>query len=171
MDFDKKIFEEKNALQGYALQLTRNMEDANDLVQETYLKAIKYKSKFEENTNLKGWLYTIMKNSFINNYRKLVRRNTFIDTTDNTYFLDTPTYSTDNASENKFIADDISEAIADLPPELRITFEMNMEGYKYHEIADELDIPIGTVKTRIFVAKRRLRTKLKTYAKQMGLKS
>jgi RNA polymerase sigma factor (sigma-70 family) len=169
MDFNQQIFKEKNALQGYALQLTRNSEDANDLVQETYLKAIKYKSKFEENTNLKGWLYTIMKNSFINNYRKLVRRNTFIDTTDNTYFLDSPGYVTTNAGENQFISDDIAEAIAELPSELKITFEMNMEGFKYHEIADELDIPIGTVKTRIFVAKRRLRTKLKIYAKHMGL--
>jgi RNA polymerase sigma factor (sigma-70 family) len=171
MDFNTKIFNEKNALQGYALQLTRNTEDANDLVQETYMKAIKYKARFEENTNLKGWLYTIMKNSFINNYRKLVRRNTFIDRTDNTYFLDTPAYTTTNESENKFISDDIADAIAELPIELRVTFEMNMEGYKYHEIANELDIPIGTVKTRIFVAKRRLRTKLKTYAKHLGLKS
>lgn len=171
MDISHKINNEHSALNSYALQLTKNVDDANDLVQETMLKALKYQSKFKEGTNLKGWLYTIMRNSFINNYRRIMRRNTFIDTTDNTYFLDAPTHTIENSGEMKFMAEDIQSAIVTLPEDLRITFEMNMEGFKYHEIAEELDIPIGTVKTRIFVAKRRLRKQLKTYAGHYGFKT
>ncbi len=169
MDISNKINNEQRALSSYALQLTKNTEDANDLVQETMLKALTYQTKFKEGTNLKGWLYTIMRNSFINNYRRLIRRNTFIDTTDNTYFLDSASYVTENMGENKFLAKDLQNAIVTLPEDLRITFELNMEGFKYHEIAEELDIPIGTVKTRIFVAKRRLRKQLKSYAGHYGL--
>jgi RNA polymerase sigma factor (sigma-70 family) len=168
MDISTKIHNEHNALNSYALQLTKNSEDANDLVQETMLKALTYQTKFKEGTNLKGWLYTIMRNSFINNYRRIMRRNTFIDTTDNTYFLDSANHSTENGGESKFLAEDIQEAIATLPEDLKITFELNMEGFKYHEIAEELDIPIGTVKTRIFVAKKRLRKQLKSYSSHYG---
>lgn len=168
MDFNKQITDERQALKSYALQLTKNLEDANDLVQETLLKAFTYRSKFTEGTNLKGWLYTIMRNSFINNYRKIVRRNTFIDTTDNSYFLDAPGYVTVNEGEQSFLTKDLATAIDELPPDLKRTFSLNMEGFKYHEIADELDIPIGTVKTRIFVAKRKLRKKLKTYGQLFG---
>jgi RNA polymerase sigma factor (sigma-70 family) len=169
MRIDQKIHNEQPALRSYALQLTKNMEDANDLVQETLLKALTYKTKFTEGTNLKGWLYTIMRNSFINNYRRLMRRNTFIDTTDNTYFLDAPTHTTENLGEDRFLNKDLTDAIETLPTDLKVTFNMNMRGYKYHEIAEELDIPIGTVKTRIFVAKRRLRKELKTYGELYGL--
>lgn len=170
MEFDDKVYQESNSLNSYALQLTRNADDAKDLVQETMLKAFKYKSKFTEGTNLKGWLFTIMRNSFINNYRRVMRRNTFIDTTDNTYYLDAPDYVDHNKGETRFLQQDLQAAIDTLPAELKTTFSLNMEGYKYHEIADELDIPIGTVKTRIFVAKRKLRKKLKTYAQHFGLK-
>ncbi len=172
MEFNNKVFEESNSLKSYALQLTRNPDEAKDLVQETMLKAFKYQAKFTEGTNLKGWLFTIMRNSFINNYRRVMRRNTFIDTTDNTFYLDSGSTTVDlNKGETKFMQKDILDAINSLPEELRVTFSMNMEGFKYHEIADELDIPIGTVKTRIFVAKRKLRKKLKTYADQFGLKA
>ena len=171
MDISSKINNEQSALNNYALQLTKNSEDANDLVQETLLKALTYQAKFKEGTNLKGWLYTIMRNSFINNYRRIIRRNTFIDTTDNTFFLDSAHHTTENVGENKFVAQDIQEAVETLPEDLRVTFELNMEGFKYHEIAEELDIPIGTVKTRIFVAKRRLRKQLKSYADHYGLDS
>lgn len=171
MDFNDQITNERQALKSYALQLTKNMEDANDLVQETMLKAFTYRSKFTEGTNLKGWLYTIMRNSFINNYRKLVRRNTFIDTTDNSYYLDAGTEIAKNAGEQNFLSKDLQTAIEELPHDLKKTFSLNMKGFKYHEIAEQLDIPIGTVKTRIFVAKRKLRKKLKTYGKLYGLKN
>ncbi|MCC7297035.1 MAG: sigma-70 family RNA polymerase sigma factor [Bacteroidia bacterium] len=165
------MVEEIQPLRNYALSLTHNNEDSNDLVQETVLKAYRYKDKFEEGTNLRGWLYTILKNSFINNYRRDMKRNTFLDSTDNTYFLDIPSHRTENQAELKFIRKDLETAVDALPLELRITFTMNVEGYKYHEIAEELQIPIGTVKTRIFVAKRILREKLAVYGEAFGMNS
>lgn len=166
--FDKLMESELQPLRNYALSLTHDMDDTKDLVQETVLKAYRYKDKFEEGTNLRGWLYTIMKNSFINNYRRDIKRNTFLDSTDNTYFLDQPSHRIENDAELKFIRRDLESAIDDLPLELKITFTLNAEGYKYHEIAEELNIPIGTVKTRIFVARRIMREKLAQYGKEYG---
>jgi RNA polymerase sigma factor (sigma-70 family) len=168
-DFDKLMVMELQPLRNYALSLTHDMDDTKDLVQETLLKAFRYKDRFEEGTNLRGWLYTIMKNSFINNYRRDSKRNTFLDSTDNTYFIDLPSHRTENEAELKFIRKDLEDAIDSLPLELKITFTMNAEGYKYHEIAEELNIPIGTVKTRIFVARRILREKLHQYGKELGM--
>lgn len=161
--FEKLLKSESNALRSLAMQLSRNSDDAKDLVQDTMLKALRYKEKFTEGSNMKAWLYTILKNSFINQYRRNVKRNTFIDTTENTYYLDIPTHKTENIAELKFIRKDLEQAISELPMELRVTFMLNMEGFKYHEIAEELGIPIGTVKTRIFVARRILRQKLSVY--------
>jgi RNA polymerase sigma factor (sigma-70 family) len=169
-EFSLMVQNESNPLRSYAYQLTRNSEDANDLLQETMLKAFTYHTKFAEGTNLKGWLYTIMKNSFINNYRRLVKRNTFIDTTDNTYYLDSPMHVTDNSAEGKFMMKDMEAAIDNLPNDLKKTFTMNYKGFKYHEIAEILNIPIGTVKTRIFVARRMLRKKLRVYGEAYGMK-
>lgn len=168
-EFDKMVTKEASSLRQYAYQLTRNVEDAHDLVQETMLKAFTYKARFQEGTNLKGWLYTIMKNSFINNYRRLVKRNTFIDSTDNTYYLDSMAHATANSSDHKFVMRDIEAAIEQLPKDLRKTFTMNYSGFKYHEISEILNIPIGTVKTRIFVARRILRGQLKNYGDAFGL--
>ena len=168
LEFSLLVERESHPLRNYALQLTRNSDDANDLLQETMLKAFTYHSRFMEGTNLKGWLYTIMKNSFINNYRRLMKRNTFIDTTDNAFFLDAPTHVTENDGEGNFVKKDLEQAIASLPHDLKRTFTMNLKGFKYHEIADILGIPIGTVKTRIFVAKRQLRKKLGSYGKLYG---
>ncbi len=169
IEFSSLVEREANPLKNYALQLTRNAEDANDLVQETMLKAFTYHSKFMEGTNLKGWLYTIMKNSFINNYRRILKRKTFLDSTDNMFFLDAPTHVAENDGETKFLKRDLELAIEALPHDLKKTFTMNNKGFKYHEIADILQIPIGTVKTRIFVARRILRKKLRAYGESYGL--
>ncbi|MES2618822.1 MAG: sigma-70 family RNA polymerase sigma factor [Bacteroidota bacterium] len=166
--FEQMIQNETSAMKSLAMQLTKNIEDCNDLVQETILKALRYKDKFSEGTNFKGWLLTIMKNTFINNYRRMVKRNTFLDATDNTYFLDLPSHNTENQAELKFIRKDLEVAIGALPTELKVTFMLNIEGFKYHEIAEELNIPIGTVKTRIFVARRILRKKLYVYGEEFG---
>lgn len=168
LEFSKVVENESFPLHHYALQLTRNKEDANDLVQETMLKAFTYHNRFAEGTNLKGWLYTIMKNSFINNYRRMMKRNTFIDTSDNSFFLDTSGESSHNLGEAHFILKDVERAIETLPQDLRKTFRLNLRGFKYHEIAEALGIPIGTVKTRIFVARRQLRKKLQEYAVTYG---
>ena len=168
-DFDKKIAGELLPLRNYALSLTHDMDDTKDLVQDTILKAYRYQSKFQEGTTLRGWLYTILKNSFINNYRRDMKRNTFLDSTDNSYFIDLPSHKIDNDAETKFIRQDLEAAIDELSFDLRVTFKLNTEGYKYHEIAEEMQIPIGTVKTRIFVARRILRERLKEYAVVYGL--
>ena len=168
-DFDKKIAGELLPLRNYALSLTHDMDDTKDLVQDTILKAYRYQSKFQEGTNLRGWLYTILKNSFINNYRRDMKRNTFLDSTDNSYFIDLPSHKIDNDAETKFIRQDLEAAIDELSFDLRVTFKLNTEGYKYREIAEEMQIPIGTVKTRIFVARRILRERLKEYAVVYGL--
>ena len=167
-EFDGMIANELFPLRNYALSLTHDMEQTKDLVQETVLKAYRYKDKFQEGTNLRGWLYTILKNSFINNYRRDAKRNTFLDSTENTYFLDLPSHRTENEAELKFIRRDLDNAVESLPVELKVTFKLNAEGFKYHEIAEELQIPIGTVKTRIFVARRILRNKLKDYGIAFG---
>jgi len=166
--FESMVIKEKKSLRNLAFQLTKNSDDAEDLVQDTMLKALKYKDKFLEGTNFKGWLFTILKNTFINNYRRMVKRNTFIDTSDNSYFIDIPTHKTDHQAELNFIRKDLETAIKGLQKELKVTFLLNMEGFKYHEIAEELNIPIGTVKTRIFVAKRLLRKKLSVYGSEFG---
>jgi len=170
IEFSNLIYKESQTLKNYAFMLTHNVEDANDLVQETMLKAFSYRNKFAIGTNLKGWLYTIMKNSFINNYRRLVRRNTFIDTSDNAYLMDVPGNRTENLGESYFVKNDIETAVNELPEDLKITFNLIVDGFKYHEIAKELNIPIGTVKTRIFVAKRKLRKKLFAYGVNYGPK-
>ena len=171
IEFKNKVQKEGLSLRHYAYQLTRNVEDTNDLVQDTLLKAFTYQDKFTDGTNLKGWLYTIMKNTFINNYRRMVKRNTFIDQTENDYYLDSESLSVKNQGEMKFILNDIEEAIDELPISLKKPFTMNVSGFKYHEIAEILHIPIGTVKTRIFVAKRQLREKLNNYGKIYGLEN
>jgi RNA polymerase sigma-70 factor (ECF subfamily) len=109
-----------------------------------------------------------MKNTFINNYRRMVKRNTFIDNTNNEYFIDSFAITESNKGEQKFIIQDIEAEIEKLPLNLKTPFTMSFNGFKYEEIAVMLNIPIGTVKTRIFVAKRELKEKLSSYAKMYG---
>jgi RNA polymerase sigma factor (sigma-70 family) len=171
IEFKKTVQHETQSLRYYAYQLTRNTEDTNDLVQDTMLKALTYQDKFTDGTNLKGWLYTIMKNTFINNYRRMIKRNTFIDQTDNDFYLDSVSHAVKNDADKKFMLNDIESAIVALPKNLRKPFTMNTKGFKYHEIAEILQIPIGTVKTRIFVAKRQLREQLSGYGAMYGLEN
>lgn len=168
IEFKKVVQKESQSMRSYAYQLTRNVEDTNDLIQDTMLKAFMYQDKFTDGTNLKGWLYTIMKNTFINNYRRMVKRKTFIDQTDNDYYLDSMSYSERNQGDQKFILKDIETAIDKLPLSLKKPFTMNYSGFKYHEISAILKIPIGTVKTRIFVARRQLREVLSVYGQAYG---
>jgi RNA polymerase sigma factor (sigma-70 family) len=171
LEFKTTVQRETQSLRHYAYQLTRNVEDTNDLVQDTMLKALTYQDKFSDGTNLKGWLYTIMKNTFINNYRRMVKRNTFIDQTDNDYYIDSMSVSVRNDGDGRFLKNDIENAVSQLPMSLQKPFTMNNCGFKYHEIAEILNIPIGTVKTRIFVARRQLRDNLGSYAKMYGLQN
>ncbi|HAI76451.1 MAG TPA: RNA polymerase subunit sigma [Microscillaceae bacterium] len=151
-------------LKPFALKLTKDNEEANDLLQETLLKAFTNRDKFTEGTNLKAWLYTIMKNTFITNYQRLVRRNTFIDTTDNLHYINSNDNTTENLAFQGFTMDDINEAIDLLDEVYRVPFMMHFRGFKYHEIAERLKIPIGTVKNRIHIARKELKDKLMQYS-------
>jgi len=156
-------------LKGYAMKLVRDVEDANDLVQETMLKAFRNKDKFAEGTNLKGWLYTMMKNIFINNYRRMVNSNIFSDDTENQFYINSMSTSGKNNAETRLAMEDIQKALENLSENLRKPFMMSYEGYKYEEIANHLSIPLGTVKIRIHNARHKLQESLMNYGREFGL--
>lgn len=162
-EFNDMVLRQASSLRTYALHFTHDADDADDLVQDTLLKAITYYNKFAEGTNLKGWLYTIMKNTFINNYRRITKINTLVTKSDEISSANLFYSSTSNNAEGKFILDDVKHALNALADDYKIPFNMYFEGYKYHEIADYLAIPIGTVKTRIHVARKLLKGQLKAY--------
>ncbi|SEA61560.1 RNA polymerase sigma factor [Pedobacter hartonius] len=161
--FSSEINIHKPALQNFAFSFTKDNDDADDLIQETFLRAMRYANLYKDGTNLRGWLYTIMRNTFINNYRADTRRKKIIESTEELMSYQLVKSSTRNKAEGQFIGDDINKALDQLPPAYLVPFIKYFEGFKYHEIADELNIPIGTVKTRIFEARRLLKAKLKMY--------
>lgn len=164
IEFSFKVENLTTSLRPFALKLTRDRDDANDLLQETMLKAYSNRDKFAEGTNLKAWMYTIMKNTFITNYQRMVRRNTFIDTTDNLHYINSSDSLTQNGALQSFAMKDINKAIDDLNEVYRVPFLMYFRGFKYHEIADKLNVPIGTVKNRIHIARKELKDYLKVYS-------
>ncbi|MEM8893560.1 MAG: RNA polymerase sigma factor [Bacteroidota bacterium] len=164
MEFSYRLDQMSPSLKPFALKLTRDNEDANDLLQETMLKAFTNREKFTDGTNLKAWLYTIMKNTFITNYQRMVRRNTFIDTTDNLHYINSTGSTIQNLAYGNFTMDDIDSALEVLQDTYKKPFLMHFRGFKYHEIAEKLAIPIGTVKNRIHIARKELKAHLKTYA-------
>lgn len=163
LEYNHTISQMSKSLKPFALKLTKDTEDANDLLQETLMKAYKNRDKFSEGTNLKAWLFTIMKNTFITNYQKMVRRGTFIDTTDNLHFINSSDAEITNGAYGNFALRDINKAIENLDDVYKTPFMMYFRGFKYHEIAVRLDIPIGTVKNRIHIARKQLKEKLRTY--------
>ncbi|UZR95586.1 RNA polymerase sigma factor [Chondrinema litorale] len=165
LEFSYSLSQMTTSLKPFALKLTKDHEEANDLLQETMLKAYTNRDKFAEGTNLKAWLYTIMKNTFITNYQRLVRRNTFIDSTDNLHYINSTENITQNLAYSSFAMNDMNKAIQALDEAYKVPFMMHFRGFKYHEIADRLGIPIGTVKNRIHIARKELKGKLKVYAK------
>ena len=161
--FTKELVGVQDELLRFAYKLTADHEDANDLLQETSLKALDNEDKYEPQTNFKGWIYTIMRNIFINNYRRIVREQTFVDTTDNQYHLN---LSHDDAFESTESAYDLKEMrriVNNFPKEYRVPFSMHIAGFKYREIAEKLGLPIGTVKSRIFFTRQRLQEELKDF--------
>jgi len=163
LEFSYSLNQLSSTLKPFALKLTRDMDDANDLLQDTMVKAFTNKDKFTEGTNLKAWLYTIMKNTFITNYQRMVRRGTFVDTTDNLHYINSSGSLVENGVFGNFTMDDINEAIDNLDDVYKIPFMMHFRGFKYHEIADKLQIPIGTVKNRIHIARKFLKEDLMVY--------
>jgi RNA polymerase sigma-70 factor (ECF subfamily) len=156
MEFNHHLTGLDQGLKNYAIKLTANPVDASDLIQETYLKALLYRDQFDSNTNLKAWVYTIMKNTFINSYRRSVRENTTFDSTKDLYYLNNSKVSYIAQPDSEVSAVEIQRYINNLEDEYRIPFQMHVDGFKYKEIADHLNLSIGTVKSRIFFGRQRL---------------
>lgn len=161
--FAQNLLGMQSELHRFALKLTADTEEANDLLQETSLKALDNEEKYTPDTNFKGWMYTIMRNIFINNYRKTVRDQTFVDQTDNLYHLNLPQDSGFESTEGNYDLKEIRRIVIALPKEYRVPFSMYVSGFKYREIAEKLALPIGTVKSRIFFTRQRLQKDLKDF--------
>ena len=162
-DFSSTILSHKQFLYQLAYKLTKNAEDSNDLLQETYFKALKNSEKFKEGTNIKGWLYTIMKNTFINAYRTRKNRNTFVDETDNKYFINAGEAEKASSADSTVDHEYMMKQINSVEKAYVETFMMYYNGYKYDEISEILGIPLGTVKSRIFLARKKMMAKLQDY--------
>ena len=147
-------------LNSFAYNLTKNVEDAKDLYQETTFRALSNRDKFQPGTNFKAWMFTIMKNIFINNYRKKVKSNTIMDHTENQFFINSSAHSIGNAAEGGIMLKELNGMVDSLDDNIRVPFLMHFDGFKYQEIADELGLPLGTVKSRIFFARKELKTKI-----------
>lgn len=164
MTFTRELVGAQDELLRFAYKLTADPEEANDLLQETSLKALDNEEKYEPQTNFKGWIYTIMRNIFINNYRRIIREQTFIDTTDNHYHLNLPQHETTfESTERAYDLKEMRRIVNALPKEYRIPFSMHIAGFKYREIAEKMGLPLGTVKSRIFFTRQKLQQELKDF--------
>ena len=161
LDIDKKLDEYQPSLIGFANSLTKNMDDAYDLFQETAFKILKNQEKYRDGTNFRAWSYTIMRNIFINNYRKKKRRNTLVDSTENDFYIDSNQTLIANDGESTMAFDEIMSCINKLSEDFKIPFMMRYEGYKYDEIAEILELPLGTIKSRIHFARKKLTEMMK----------
>lgn len=161
--FVSSVLGMQSNLRSFALKLTMDKDAAHDLVQDTTLKALNNEDKFVDNANLKGWMLTIMRNIFINNYRKNVRENTVVDSSKDLYHLNLSQDSGIETPDGAYAVNEISALLAKFPKDFREPFSLHVAGYKYEEIADKLSMPLGTVKSRIFFTRKRLREILKDY--------
>lgn len=161
IEFNQNLDFLTESLNAFAYSLTKNSEDAKDLYQETAFRAIHNKDKFRPETNFKAWTFTIMKNIFINNYRKKIKSNTILDSTDNNFFLDSGPNTITNDGGRNMLMKELQGMIDSLEENIRTPFVMHHEGFKYNEIADMFDLPLGTVKSRIFFARKALKDMIK----------
>ena len=155
-------------LKSFAMKFTNEPNLADDLLQDTYVKALRSFTQYQQGTNLKAWLFTIMRNTFINDFRKNKREKLFVDVVEDITSAGTSQSATVNSADGKFAIGDINLAMAKLPTQLAYPFMRYFEGYKYHEIAEEFEMPIGTVKTRIHYARLHLKKYLRVYEELKG---
>lgn len=174
-EFEKEAIPHMDALYNFALRMTGDSDDADDLVQETYLKAFRFFEKFERGSNCKAWLFRIMKNTFINSYRKSSKEPAKIDYEEvENFYENIKPSSTDSAHLEKeiydnLLDDELSNAIASLPEDFRTVIILcDIEGFTYDEIADFVDVPVGTVRSRLHRARKMLFEKLYKYASDKG---
>ncbi|MGK9367739.1 sigma-70 family RNA polymerase sigma factor [Melioribacter sp. Ez-97] len=171
-EFDNEITPHIAALKSFALKLSRDPDDAEDLLQDTLLKAFRFFDQYEKGTNVKAWLFQIMKNSFINSYRKIKRQPGKVNYDDIENFYENirseeiASSHVQNDAFSDVMSDEIADALAKLPNDFRtIIFLSDIEGYSYEEIADFIDCPVGTVRSRLHRARKMLYTLLYSYAK------
>jgi len=153
-EFNSLVLNHSESLKPFAISLTRDHEEAKDLCQETLYKAFAYREKYEQGTNIKAWLYTIMRNIFINSYRRNIRKKAVLDTI--SYSQSSYVSSSDISIKLK----EIDAAIHSLPSIFKTACILYLQGYKYHEIAFALNEPLGTIKSRIHFAKKNLQKQL-----------
>lgn len=164
LEFTHQVASLRSTLYTFTRRFTRDRDESLDLVQDTILKALTYRDKFKDDTNLKGWLFTIMRNTFINNYRKNQRAKTSNDTSKDLYYLNVEEEHTFNRPQESMEFKEIWRNMNSIKEEFMIPFKMHTTGYKYHEIAAHLSLPIGTVKNRIFHARKEIQKKLQGYS-------
>ncbi|HVZ56015.1 MAG TPA: RNA polymerase sigma factor [Chitinophagaceae bacterium] len=163
IEFNELLLDNVEFLKPFAINLTRDSEAANDLYQETVYKALANQDKYNAGTNIKAWLFTIMRNIFINNYRRKVKQQTIFDNTANEFLLNSRQGSLADSAETVIRVKEIREAIAGLPEIFKTPFLLYFEGYKYQEIAMALNEPLGTIKSRIHFARKLLKEQIQRY--------
>lgn len=173
--FDTELLPHMDALKTFAYHLTFDDDDAEDLVQETYMKAYRFIDKYQEGTNAKAWLFKILKNAYINQYRKKVKRPTKVDFEEIISYHDSDDKSSTSYLDlreeifENIMGDEITIAINNLPIDFRtVVLLCDVEGFTYEEISKIIDVPIGTVRSRLFRARNILKDRLKTYAATQG---
>jgi RNA polymerase sigma-70 factor (ECF subfamily) len=162
-EFNQVLLENADFLKPFAINLTKDNEAANDLYQETLYKALANQEKYNVGTNIKAWLFTIMRNIFINDYRRKSKQKTVFDNSANDYLINLKQASVNNAAESSLRMKEITEAVHQLPEIFKTPFRLYFDGYKYQEIADVLAEPLGTVKSRIHFARKLLKERLTRY--------
>lgn len=156
LEFNNHLNKLSSILLTFAYNLTKNSDDAQDLYQETAYRALTNQDKFRDGTNFKAWVFTIMKNIFINDYRKKAKSNVIVDETDNLYYINLGG-TISNLAESGMIMEELEFMVENLDRSIRVPFVMHYQGFKYQEIAEHLDLPLGTVKSRIFFARKELK--------------
>lgn len=174
-DFEEEIIPHLDALYNFALRLTSDPNDAEDLVQDTIVKAFRFFSSYEKGTNAKAWLFRILKNSYINNYRKKSKQPNQVDYDEVSTFYETIRAERTDTSDledrmfRELIDDDISNALEELPEDFRtVVLLCDVEGFTYEEIANMLDVPIGTIRSRLHRGRNLLKAELMDYARKRG---
>ncbi len=163
IEFNQLLLTNAEFLRPFAITLTHDNETAKDLFQETLFRALANKEKYNVGTNIKAWLYTIMRNIFINNYRRKARQNTVLDNTPNEFLLDYNQTTSSNSAEATLQLKEIQDSIHQLPDIFKKPFLLYFDGFKYHEIADMLKEPLGTIKSRIHFARKLLKAQIQRY--------
>ncbi len=163
IEFNEVVVNNTEYLKPFAVTLTRDNETAKDLLQETMYRALANREKYNAGTNIKAWLYTIMRNIFINDYRRKAKQNTVLDNTINEFLINSNQLAVANKAESNLKLKEIKYAIHNLPDIFRNPFMLYFEGYRYNEIATMLREPLGTIKSRIHFARKLLKEQISRF--------